>query len=207
MTVAAGPALGPWEREIEGLAALVRGFTVTITARGGASHGCGIVWHENGLIATNAHVVTADRLSVALPDGRELEARLLARDRRRDLALLSLEARDLREAPRGDASTLRAGSLVFAAGHPWGVAHALSLGVVHGVVRNARGAPRWIAADVRLAPGNSGGPLVDAGGRVVGVNAMIVNGLGAAIPVNVVAAFVRATTGHGADRRSGSRAA
>lgn len=74
----------------------------------------------------------------------------------------------------------------------------MSLGVVHAISRDRRGAPRYIAADVRLAPGNSGGPMVDAAGRVVGVNAMIVGGLGVAIPVNVIARVVRDATAAGA---------
>lgn len=93
--------------------------------------------------------------------------------------------------PLGHPAELRAGSIVLALGHPWGVPHALSLGVVHAVSRDRRGQPRHIAADVRLAPGNSGGPLVDATGRVVGINAMIVGGLGVAIPVNVVARVIQ----------------
>ena len=90
-----------------------------------------------------------------------------------------------------DADSLRAGELVFASGHPLGVKDALAMGVVHGVVRDPRsGSARWIVADVSLAPGNSGGPLVDAEGKLVGINSMVVNGLGAAIPATVVARFV-----------------
>ncbi|MGQ0538422.1 MAG: trypsin-like peptidase domain-containing protein [Gemmatimonadaceae bacterium] len=63
--------------------------------------------------------------------------------------------------------------------------------MLHHVARDAAGEPRWIAADIQLAPGNSGGPLVDASGRLVGINAMVVSGLGVAIPVNVVADFLR----------------
>ena len=187
-----------YRREIEGLATLVRSFTVTIVGRGGASQGSGVVWHPDGIIASNAHVVADGRLAVALSDGRELDARVVAHDRRRDLALLRVGAQDLHTAPIGDPSALRAGSLVLAVGHPWGVSNALSLGVVHSVVRNREGAPRWIAADVRLAPGNSGGPLMDASGRLVGLNAMIVNGLGAAIPVNLVLTFVKEALERGA---------
>jgi serine protease Do len=178
-------------REIEGLATLVRTFTVAITGRHGESLGSGIIWHPDGVIATNAHVASRDRAVVRLPDGREMESRLIARDPRRDLALLSVPAQSLLGAPAGDATRLRAGSLVLGLGHPWGVPNALSLGVVHSIVRSRNGTPRWIAADLRLAPGNSGGPMVDASGCLVGVNAMIVNGLGAAIPVNVVQAFAR----------------
>jgi len=65
------------------------------------------------------------------------------------------------------------------------------MGVVHGITRDDRtGSPRWIIADVRLAPGNSGGPLVDAEGRLVGINSMVVNGLGVAVPAALVHRFV-----------------
>jgi len=109
--------------------------------------------------------------------------------------------------PRGgDAEALAPGSLVLALGHPLGVAHALSLGVVHGVTTR-HGTPRYISADIRLAPGNSGGPLVDTSARVVGVNAMIVGGLGVAIPTSVVRAFLRDASQSGAVRFTHPRAA
>ena len=95
-----------------------------------------------------------------------------------------------------DADTLRPGELVFAYGHPLGVSHSLAMGALHGVVWDKRtGYLRFIAADIRLAPGNSGGALVDAEGKLVGVNSMIVGGLGVAIPAGVVHAFVTRTTG------------
>jgi len=175
--------------ELDGLAALVRSFTVAIGARGGSSLGSGVVWQSDGLIVTNAHVVRDERPLVSFAEGATLDARVIAVDRRRDLALLSVDAEGLRAAPIGDAESLRAGSLVLALGHPLGVANAMSLGVVHAVTTR-RGMPRYIAADLRLAPGNSGGPLVDTAGRVVGINAMIVGGLGVAIPTTVVRRFL-----------------
>ena len=178
------------DRELEGLTALVRSYTVAVTTPGREGRGTGIVWHEEGIIVTNAHVARQGRLAVTLPDERMAEARLVARDAGRDLAVLQVDVGTLSKAPTGDPDSLRAGSLVLALGHPWGIPNAMSLGVVHAVTTEL-GAPRWIAADVRLAPGNSGGPLVDTTGRVVGVNAMIVGGLGVAIPVNVVRRFVR----------------
>jgi serine protease Do len=90
-----------------------------------------------------------------------------------------------------DPETLRAGELVFAFGHPLGIRDALAMGVVNSVARDGRTKyPRWIVADVRLFPGNSGGPLVDAEGRLVGINSMVVNGLGVAVPAGLVQQFV-----------------
>lgn len=176
--------------ELDALAALVRRFTVEVGARSGSAAGSGVIWHPDGLVVTNAHVARETRSRITLADGHTLDGELLARDPSRDLALVRLDATGLPSAPVGDAESLRAGSLVMALGHPLGVAHALSLGVVH-TVTTVRGTPRWIAADVQLAPGNSGGPLVDTQGRVVGINAMIAGGLGVAIPTSVVRAFLR----------------
>jgi serine protease Do len=194
------------DRELEGLTALVCSYTVAVTTHGREGRGTGIVWHEEGLIVTNAHVARHGRLAVTLPDERTTEARLVAHDAARDLALLLVDAGTLRPAPAGDPESLRPGSLVLALGHPWGIANAMSLGVVHAVTTE-RGSPRWIAADLRLAPGNSGGPLVDTTGRVVGVNAMIVGGLGVAIPTNVVRRFVREVAATGALASSAAWAA
>lgn len=186
------------ERDLSGLATLVRGWTVELAGRDGDGRGSGVIWHPDGLIATNAHVATAPRYAIRLGDGREVEGRVLVRDERRDVALVDIELPALPTLPLGEPGALRAGSIVLALGHPWGVTNAMSLGVVHAVSRDRRGAPRYIAADVRLAPGNSGGPLVDAAGRVVGLNAMVVGGLGVAIPVNVVERVVREAVAAGA---------
>lgn len=200
-----GPAL---DDELAGLALLVRAFTVQVSSRGRqGGNGSGIVWRHDGLIVTNAHVARGDHLTVTFADGRTVEPRMVARDPRHDLAALIVDAGELMAASIGEPSDLRPGSVVLALGHPWGIANALSLGVVHGVTRGRSGNPKWIAADVNLAPGNSGGPLVDATGRVVGVNAAIVNGLGAAIPSNVVERFVRQVEEQNGVRRPSALAA
>jgi serine protease Do len=183
-----GPAIAAG-LELDGFAALVRSFTVELRARSGATLGSGVVWQGDGLIVTNAHVVRDQRPIVVTASSGETEGRVLAVDSRRDLALLSIGAPGLRAAPIGDVEALRPGSLVLALGHPMGVANAMSLGVVH-TVTTRRGMPRYIASDLRLAPGNSGGPLVDSTGRVVGINAMIMGGLGVAIPSSVVRRFL-----------------
>lgn len=183
--------------EVSALAQLVSSFTVGLTggSRRGGHAGSGVVWHPDGLIVTNAHVARRDSYTVTFASGDSIEGEVVARDDKSDLAALTVPARGLIAAPAGESSTLRSGSLVLALGHPLGVTNALALGVVHHIVRENSGEPRWIAADIQLAPGNSGGPLVDAAGRVVGVNAMIVSGLGAAIPVEVIARFLRSTVG------------
>lgn len=182
-----------------------------------AGQGSGIVWRADGLIVTNAHVARSERLALVLPDGRQVPGRLVAHDPRRDLALVQAEADGLTPAAVGDPGALRPGQLVLAFGHPLGLANALAVGVVHGTVHDtaagdardgmAHGTPAaferhrhrspWaragaalIRADVRLLPGNSGGPLADAACRVVGVNTMVVGGLGVAVSVREVAALL-----------------
>jgi serine protease Do len=88
-----------------------------------------------------------------------------------------------------DPASLRPGELVVALGHPLGVPNALAMGIVHAPVGTGR--HRFVQADLRLWPGNSGGPLADAQGRVVGINAMVVGGLALAIPADDAAAFAR----------------
>jgi serine protease Do len=152
--------------------------------------GSGVVWSAGGLILTNAHVAREPAAQVVLWDGRRLDASLVARDPRRDLAALRIPVEGLEAATPGDSATLRPGELVMAIGNPFGFAGALSTGVVHSIgVLPGMGRERWIRADVRLAPGNSGGPLANAQGQVVGINTAIVNGLGVAAPVSAMVDF------------------
>jgi serine protease Do len=184
-----GPVPG-LERAVGEVAARLGRVTVQVLA-GGRSAGGGVVWRRDGLVVTNAHVATGPEVSVALPDEREQRARVVARDPRRDLALLTIEASPVEAALHADARGLRPGELVIALGHPFGVPYAAALGVVHRAPSAVGGPGGWLHADIRLAPGNSGGPLADADGRIVGINAMIVNGLGIAVPTHVVERFVR----------------
>jgi len=146
--------------------------------------GAGVIWSPDGLVVTNAHVAASPWNHVTLPDGREFDAELLRRDPGLDLAALRVPVADYLSARLRDAQSLRAGELVVAVGNPLGEVGAASVGVVH--MRSSR----FLAADIHLAPGNSGGPLADACGRVVGINCMVVNGLGLAIPSNVVQRFL-----------------
>ncbi|MGH7511876.1 MAG: S1C family serine protease [Gemmatimonadales bacterium] len=196
MDAADVPSLG-LDAALEDVADRLRRVTVQVRA-GSRSAGAGVVWLRRGLVVTNAHVATGTAAEVVLPDGRALEGRLLARDPRRDLAALALPAGDHAAAIRADARGLRPGELVVAVGHPLGVAYAAALGIVHRAPNGGRGPGAWLQADIRLAPGNSGGPLADAAGRIVGINAMIVGGLGFAVPTHVVERFV-----HEIDRMGG----
>lgn len=172
-----------------GLGETLRRVTVEIIGDGGAL-GSGLLW-PRGCVVTNAHVIRTARVAVRLADGIRLEGRLVAGDRDADLAVLQLPGSGLPAATPAD-SPLRVGSLVVAVGHPFGVRGALTAGIVHAVAPLVPGGPVWIHADVRLAPGNSGGPLADVAGAVVGLNAMVAGGLALAVPISRVMAFVRA---------------
>lgn len=177
----------------------LRRSTVHISAgRRERGTGSGVIWNADGLIVTNAHVAQSDRAVVQLWDGREFEAKVTARDSRRDLASLRISSSGLPAANAGDSSALRPGEIVVAVGNPMGFIGALTTGVVHalGPLRGLGRQP-WVQASVRLAPGNSGGPLADVRGRVIGLNTMIVaGGLALAVPSNAVAEFLR----HGGSR-------
>ena len=154
------------------------------------SSGSGVIWRSD-LIITNAHVIHGSRATVKLSDGRVLDAVCTNRDPKRDLAALKVEVSDLPAAIIGDSATLRVGELVLAIGNPNGIKSALTTGIVHAIKPKDASSSQWVMADVRLAPGNSGGPLSDARGRVIGINTMIADGLALAIPSNVVEHFLR----------------
>jgi serine protease Do len=187
--------------ELEELAARLRLVTVRIGTRGARFEGvgAGILWPVAGrrYVITNAHVAPpqrGDSLVVENTVGTAARARVIAREPELDLALLEpVELRHDWPAPAiiGDARALRTGEIVVALGHPFGVGGALSVGVVHAV---PNGDDAWVRADIRLAPGNSGGPLATLDGVVVGVNCMIARGLGIAIPAHVADRFAREAT-------------
>ena len=172
------------------LARSVRRSVVEVRSSGTGS-GSGVIWGGAGLVITNAHCTPRGAALEVSAERACHSARVIAWHPRHDLALLSVPSvrgplLEIREA-----DSLRPGELVFAHGHPLGVRDALAMGVVHGVAHGAgTDRPRWIIADIRLAPGNSGGPLVDADGRLVGINSMVANGLGIAVPAGLVARFV-----------------
>jgi len=175
------------------VASLARGLIIIQARRSGA--GAGIVWSKDGLILTNNHVLGRHSALITLHDDRQVEARLLARDPEVDLALLRIEVDDLEPLPIGDSTQVRVGELAFAIGHPWGQRAAVTAGIVshlsNAQTNGRRGVIPIIRTDARLAPGNSGGPLVNAAGKVIGINTMIVGGdQGVAVPSAVALDFV-----------------
>jgi len=154
--------------------------------------GSGVIWGSDGLIVTNAHVVRAPAMEVVLADGTVLPATVTARDETHDLAALRVAATGLPAAAAGDSDSLRVGQVVLAMGNPLGLTRALTMGIIHALGTGDRG--RWIQADIRLAPGNSGGPLVDVEGKVIGINSMIAGGLALAVPSSLVARFLAGDT-------------
>ena len=148
--------------------------------RGGGSEG-------GGLIITNAHVIRGIGAKVKLSDGRVLDAVCIKRDTIRDLAALRVDATNLPAATIGDSDALKVGELVLAVGNPLGFVGAVTTGIIHATALFPR---RWVEADIRLAPGNSGGALADAQGRVIGINTVIAGGLALAVPSNTVERFL-----------------
>ncbi len=152
--------------------------------------GSGVLWPQ-GFVVTNSHVVRRPEVTLRLVDGRSVRARVLARDPDSDLALLGVPGTGLPSATLAEPDSVRIGSFVAAVGHPLGVRGALTTGIVCAVGPIDRGGRSWIQADLRLAPGNSGGPLADAAGRVVGLNSRAAGPLALAVPMSQVARFVQ----------------
>ena len=172
------------------IAEKLRRSTVVIQS-GRRGSGSGVIWSSDGSIITNAHVVGGMQVKVQLWDGREFDATAASRDTRRDLALLRIGAMNLPSICVADSSQVRPGELAIAIGNPLGFVGALTTGVIHtvGPLRGL-GSQSWVQADVRLAPGNSGGPLADARGCLIGINTMVAGRLALAIPSNMVRDFL-----------------
>jgi serine protease Do len=156
--------------------------------------GSGFVWTSDGIIVTNNHVVEgASRITVNFQDGTQSPAKLIGVDPDSDLAVLKVDARNLRPAPLGTSSDLLIGETVIAVGNPFGLSGSVTTGVVSATGRSVpskeegRTFTDFIQTDASINPGNSGGPLLNIEGKVIGINAAIyaqAQGIGFAIPVD-----------------------
>ncbi len=181
-----------------------RSLVVVHNGRRGA--GAGVVWRAGGYIITNYHVIAHGKPAVSIQDGSEYPARVVAQAPDLDLALLQIDSPQHPAALLADSRGMQVGQIVFAIGHPWGQRGYVTAGVISSLdtvqTRNGHGAVPIIRSDVLLAPGNSGGPLVNAAGGVLGINTMIVGGdQGVAIPSHVVESFVNQSI----EERGGAR--
>jgi len=170
------------------------------TPRGRQSLGSGVIASGDGYIVTNFHVVRgADAIVVRLADQSEHRAKLVGSDARTDLALLKIEGRGLPALPFGDSDRLEVGEPVMAIGNPFGLEQTVTTGIVSAKERFIGSGPYddFIQTDASVNPGNSGGPLVDSRGALVGINTAIFSqtggsvGIGFAIPVNVAKDVLR----------------
>lgn len=180
--------------------AAVRRSVVQVKA-GGRGIGTGVIWRSAAAptasteIVTNAHVVARTKqIRVVTADDVEHDATVVTTNEKLDLALLRIRSGDHTPAAVADSTALRVGEWVYAIGNPWGQVGVVTRGVISAIgsmeMRDGRRAA-YLRSDVELAPGNSGGPLLNAAGEVVGINAMIMGGdQSVAIPSSVVIEWI-----------------
>jgi len=156
--------------------------------------GSGFIVSQDGYILTNNHVVEdAEKITVTLLDGRELQAKLVGTDPATEVAVIKIDANNLHPLEMANSDTLEVGEWVIAIGNPFGLSHTVTAGIVSAKGRSGLGLSTYedfIQTDAAINPGNSGGPLVDLDGKVVGINTAIVGaniniGIGLAIPINM----------------------
>lgn len=177
--------------------------------------GSGVVVSKNGYILTNNHVVAgADELKVLLTDGREYIAKVIGADEKTDVAVIKIEETNLAVATLADSDKLRVGDVVFAVGNPLGVGQTVTMGIVSATGRNSLGLleevggyENFIQTDAAINMGNSGGALIDAKGRLVGINTAIISpsrgnsGIGFSIPINQAAGVMNSLIATGKVQR------
>jgi len=158
--------------------------------------GSGVIVSPDGFVLTNAHVVDADEIEVALHDGRKFKAKVVGTDPESDLAVLQIAGGTLHSITFANAESLNVGDVVLAIGNPFGVGQSVTMGIVSALGRSHLGInvfENFIQTDAPINPGNSGGALVDTGGNLVGINTAIYSkepggaslGIGFAIPVSL----------------------
>jgi serine protease Do len=200
-------------RENENVNPLLRQFFGDQIPNGGEQHeskeqglGSGVIVSPDGYILTNNHVVEgADSLSVEMPppDNRKFTAKLIGADPKTDVAVVKIDATNLPTVTLADSDKLRVGDIVFAVGNPLEVGETVTMGIVSakgrqvGILDDVHGYENFIQTDAAINLGNSGGPLLDAKGRLVGINSAIISpsrgniGIGFAIPANMAASVMQ----------------
>jgi serine protease Do len=177
--------------------------------------GSGVIVSPDGYILTNNHVVEgADELNVALPDDREFKGKVIGADPKTDIAVIKIEAQNLPSVTLADSDKLRVGDVVFAIGNPLNVGQTVTMGIISALGRkdlhlldNVAGYENFIQTDAAINMGNSGGALVDAKGRLAGINSAIITttsgnmGIGLAVPINLASSIMQSLIETGAVAR------
>lgn len=166
--------------------------------------GSGFILSSDGYILTNNHVVdNSNGIFVTMTDGKEHKAKIIGVDARTDIALLKIDAENLKPLPIGDSDKIRKGQWVLAIGSPFGLDSTVTAGIVSAINRDTGDYLPFIQTDVAVNPGNSGGPLINLQGQVVGINSQIVSrsggfmGISLAIPIDEVMRVVDQLKAHG----------
>lgn len=168
--------------------------------------GSGVIVTKDGYLLTNNHVVeNADEVTVALADGREFQGKVIGKDPKSDIAVLKIDARDLPAVEFANSDNIEVGDVVLAIGNPFGVGQTVTTGIVSATGRGSLGLDYedMIQTDAAINPGNSGGALVDADGRLIGINTAILSqsggnqGIGFAVPVNLARSVMESLVAEG----------